>query len=75
MNDYWNDPPETEELPECCDEVMDYDEKTGACKCSKCGKTIEPQPDIEPMDLELPDNPARDILANAPDQKREEISA
>jgi hypothetical protein len=51
MNDYWNEPPEVEELPECCDEVMDYEEKTGVCKCLKCGKTIEPTPDIEPVDM------------------------
>ena len=47
MNDYRNDPPEQPEPSECCDEIMDVDAK-GACVCSKCGKRIEPQPDIEP---------------------------
>jgi hypothetical protein len=56
MNDYWNDPPETDELPECCDEYMNFNENTGICKCLKCGKVIEPPRDIEPIDLELPNN-------------------
>jgi hypothetical protein len=51
MNDYWNEPPEVEELPECCDEVMGYNEKTGVCECLTCGKTIEPTPDIEPVNM------------------------
>lgn len=58
MNDYWNDPQEYPEPPECCDEIMDVDDK-GACVCSKCGKRIEPPADIDPTsfaDVELPDN-------------------
>ena len=47
MNDYWNDPPEDFEPPECCDEIMDMD-KSGACLCLTCGKRIEPQEDIQP---------------------------
>jgi hypothetical protein len=54
MNDYWNDPPEDHEPPECCDEIMDVDDN-GRAICSICGKIIEPPPDIEPMpDIELP---------------------
>tara|TARA_R110000868_G_scaffold6369_1_gene36259 strand:- start:511 stop:666 length:156 start_codon:yes stop_codon:yes gene_type:complete len=48
MNDYWNDPPEQDELPECCGDEMDFDEQTAICSCPKCGRKIEPQPDIEP---------------------------
>jgi hypothetical protein len=51
MNDFWNDPPEQPEPPECCDEIMDVD-KDGICHCQKCGNRIEPQPEIEPPDIE-----------------------
>lgn len=47
MHDYWNDPPEYPEPPECCDQEMTVDE-SGTCRCEVCGKTIEPEPDIEP---------------------------
>jgi hypothetical protein len=50
MNDYWNDPPEAPEPPECCGEMMGVD-KDGACICGKCGKRIEPEP---PEVIELP---------------------
>jgi len=49
MNDYWNDPPEQEEVPECCDNVMSVDDH-GNCKCVTCGKTIEAQQDPNPED-------------------------
>lgn len=49
MNDYWNDPPEVDEIPECCDEVMTVDEQ-GNCLCGVCGKTIPRPPDIYPVD-------------------------
>lgn len=61
MNDYWNDPPDTPESPECCDDYMDV-ESDGACKCLTCGKRIEPQPDPDPAvfaDTELPDDYSR----------------
>tara|TARA_Y100000310_G_scaffold231676_1_gene234261 strand:- start:86 stop:382 length:297 start_codon:yes stop_codon:yes gene_type:complete len=54
MRDYWNDPPETPEPPECCGEEMEIDDQ-GNCKCLKCGHTIrqevmEEQPeDLEPF--------------------------
>lgn len=48
MNDYWNDPPEVEEVPECCDEEMVVDDQ-GNCLCSVCGKTIPRPADIEPV--------------------------
>ncbi len=48
MNDYWNDPPEYPEPPECCGDEMNVTED-GTCVCAKCGKRIEPQPDIEPF--------------------------
>jgi len=49
MNDYWNDPPEEPEIPECCDLEMTVD-NDGNCKCSVCNATIEAQPDIGPLD-------------------------
>jgi len=48
MTDYWNDPPETPELPECCGEEMDARED-GSCLCIYCGRTVDAQPDIEPI--------------------------
>ena len=60
MQDYWNDPPDEPELPECCGEVMEYDVLTDTCKCSICERKIESAPDIEPIDEpkleELPDD-------------------
>jgi hypothetical protein len=49
MQDYWNNPPEEPEIPECCELEMIVDDD-GNCKCSACGATIEAQPDIEPPD-------------------------
>jgi hypothetical protein len=75
MNDYWNDPPEQPELPECCDEIMDVDEK-GACVCSKCGKRIEPPAEIDPSafaDVELPNNYLRES-ANSDSETQSRIS-
>ena len=47
MNDYWNDPPDYPESPECCEEEMEVNDD-GDCKCLKCGAVIEVQWDIEP---------------------------
>ena len=44
MTDYWNDPPEECEPPECCNEFMEVDDN-GNCHCLTCFKTIECQPD------------------------------
>lgn len=56
MNDYWNDPPECADYPECCDEEMECLE-CGDLICHVCGKKIEPQPDVEPLpEIELPDD-------------------
>jgi hypothetical protein len=49
MNDYWNDPPEEPEVPECCDNIMDVDEH-GACSCATCGKIIKQPEDPKPED-------------------------
>lgn len=49
MTDYWNDPPDECEPPECCGEEMDA-RGDGACVCLKCGNRSEPCPDIEPME-------------------------
>lgn len=59
MNDYWNDPPEDYEPPECCNEPMDIDQTTGVLSCAKCGKRIEPKQDPIP-DIELPENYLKD---------------
>jgi len=50
MNDYWNDPPEEPEVPECCDLEMRYDEKRGCLWCINCGAHIDMPEDIEPVD-------------------------
>lgn len=56
MRDFWNDPPEEYEAPECCGEPMEIDPTTGACSC-KCGKVIAPEKDPQPEpDYELPDD-------------------
>jgi hypothetical protein len=56
MNDYWNDPPEDYEPPECCNEPMDI-KTTGVLSCAKCGKRIEPKQDpIPDPEIELPEN-------------------
>lgn len=58
MNDWYNDPPDYPEPPECCGEMMDVTED-GACVCSMCGARIEPaaeyDPGPEPV-IELPDD-------------------
>ena len=57
MNDYWNDPPDYPEPPECCGDIMDVTDD-GVCACPSCGKRIEPQPDIEPVKaVEILDDP------------------
>lgn len=48
MTDYWNDPPEYPEPPECCDDYMDVLDD-GSCKCLNCGKTV-----AAPMELDPP---------------------
>jgi hypothetical protein len=63
MNDYWNDPPEYDELPECCGEYMNFDEQTCICTCLKCEREILPEKDQIPDVFlgELPDNNMRDF--------------
>ena len=39
MNDYYNDPPEDPEVPECCDIPMDCDE-AGNLSCAICSNRI-----------------------------------
>lgn len=47
MNDWWNDPPEVEEVPECCGREMQVLDN-GACVCRVCKHRIEPEPDPDP---------------------------
>lgn len=47
MIDYWNDPPETPEAPQCCGDEMTVMED-GACVCDKCKRIVAPFPDPEP---------------------------
>jgi hypothetical protein len=51
MNDYWNDPPEYDEIPECCEKEMEVD-NSGNCKCNICGKIIEADQDPDPKSYE-----------------------
>ena len=46
MNDFWNDPPEYPDAPECCEQEMDVEED-GRCICSACGKIVLPYDDYE----------------------------
>ena len=40
MNDYWNDPPETEEGPECCgDEMVVFPDAVTVCE--HCGSRFD----------------------------------
>lgn len=59
MNDYWNDPPESPEPPECCGEFMEIGEN--GCWCPNCGGFIafRPELDFEPPNLEeaYPEDP------------------
>lgn len=52
MNDYWNDPPEYPDPPECCGEEMEIHDD-GTATCAKCGETVEPFPDPEDEDIEM----------------------
>ena len=42
-NDWWNDPPEEPEIPECCNEIMS--EADDHLFCRKCGHRIPYQRD------------------------------
>ena len=48
MTDYWNDPPEEPEIPECCHAEMEV-LGNGSLLCGVCKHRIDPQPDPEPM--------------------------
>lgn len=59
-SDWYLDPPDYPDVPECCDEEMECFED-GVCLCSKCGLRLEPCPDYDPgptdyVDVELPDD-------------------
>jgi hypothetical protein len=56
MTDYWNDPPEAPEVPECCEQEMDVTPE-GAVFCRQCGTRYFPytrncDPPVMP-DMEL----------------------
>lgn len=57
MNDYWNDPPEQDECPECCDEYMHYDDVSNTLTCVLCGKVVKINQDSGPE----PDNFNEDL--------------
>lgn len=46
MNDYWNDPPEQTEPPECCGEITSP-MRDGGSRCVECGKRFAP--DLGPL--------------------------
>lgn len=50
MQDYWNDPPEHPEPPECCGEIMDVLDD-GSLACPHCGIAIPPPDDIDAPDF------------------------
>lgn len=49
MTDYWNDPPEPPEVPECCGDEMHVN-TDGGLMCHVCDRVVAPIPDIEPFD-------------------------
>jgi hypothetical protein len=77
MNDYWNDPPEQPEPPECCEDFMDM-QANGDFICPTCGRVIQCEPDpgyaemideelpeMEPLDLPDPDYHLSDLAFDA----------
>jgi hypothetical protein len=61
MNDWYNDPPEEPEVPECCQDLMDLDPRSGVLTCPTCRKRIEPEPDVQ--DVEYPPDPPMHMCA------------
>lgn len=60
MIEYWLDPPECYiEPPECCGDYMDVHDD-GSAECKKCGKRIEPEPDVAPPESILDELPEDD---------------
>jgi hypothetical protein len=51
MNDYWNDPPDYPDPPECCGQEMETNDKTGGVICRICQRSIDPEPEVEPLGL------------------------
>lgn len=61
MTDYWNDPPEAPEVPECCEQEMEVLDD-GTLVCGVCKHRIdvpwEPQFDSDPLpELSCDDEP------------------
>jgi hypothetical protein len=55
MIDYWNDPPEPDEPPECCGEPMDEFYGGIMLKCAHCDKQIIIEPEVYEPEPEIPD--------------------
>ena len=57
-SDWYLDPPEEPDIPECCDDEMECFED-GVCLCSQCGLRLAPAPEWDPgpgSNWELPDD-------------------
>lgn len=63
MNDYWNNPPEYPEWPECCNQEMTVHEN-GDCSCDICDKVIFMEPDLQDPDFTIFEENAELILVN-----------
>jgi len=46
MKEYWKNPQEDIDIPECCGEYMTINED-GSCICQRCKRSIEPADDID----------------------------
>lgn len=69
MNDYWNDPPESDEPPWCakCEEFFDVAPDGLSAKCSTCGDEWKapPEPVYQPEPA-TPDITDEDRMVNFP---------
>lgn len=62
MTDYWNDPPEEPEVPECCGQEM-FVVDDGVLWCGVCKHLIEPPVDpVPPPNLVLVDDVPVDVI-------------
>ena len=55
MSEYWNNPPEPIEPPDCCGEPMEEFDGGLLLRCAHCGREILVEPDVGDPEPEIPD--------------------